>query len=57
MFINADFPTDFSSVMITGNYQYGSGIEEISFSLDSMRDCESYPIYTVDAYSFPNEDY
>lgn len=57
VFINADFPTDFSSVMITGNYQYGSGIEEISFSLDSMRDCESYPIYTVDAYSFPNEDY
>lgn len=57
VFINADLPTDFSSVVITGSYQYQSGLEGISFSLDDMRDPESYPIYTVDAYSFPNEDY
>lgn len=55
--LNATMPTDFSSIKITAHYQYVSSIEEISFSLDDMRDPETYKILTVDAYSFPNEDY
>ncbi len=57
VFVNAELPTDFSSIVITGYYQFGSGLEEISFALDDMRDHESYKIFTVDAYSFPDEDY
>lgn len=55
--ISSEMPTDFSYITITGNYQYVSSMEEISFALDDMRDPESYRIFTVDAYSFPNEDY
>ncbi|MCT4599194.1 MAG: hypothetical protein N4A50_15100 [Vallitalea sp.] len=54
--LNAIMPTDFSYITITASYQYKSGLEEISFSLDDMRDPESYKIYTVDTYSFSNEE-
>ncbi|WHH60966.1 hypothetical protein [Petroclostridium sp. X23] len=57
VFVNVELPTDFSSVVVTGSYQSRSGMEGIEFSLDDMRDLKSYKILTVDAYSFPDEDY
>lgn len=55
--LNAEMPTDFSFIRIDALYQYQSGIEGISFSLDDARDPVSHKILTVDAYSFSNEDY
>lgn len=57
IYVNAELPTDFSSVTITGSYQYQSGLEGISVSLNDMMDAESYEILTVDSYTFPDEDY
>lgn len=55
VFLNVELPTDASYVKVTGCYQLGQGIEGLSFALDDMR--SYYDILTVDAYSFPNEDY
>ncbi len=56
VYIDAVFPTDFSSITITGYYGF-QGLEEVTFSLNDMMDSSSYKIITFDAYTYPNEAY
>ncbi|MCT4599117.1 MAG: hypothetical protein N4A50_14710 [Vallitalea sp.] len=46
--VMSKMPYDSSYVKVKGSYMYQSAIEEFSFSLDSMRDYESYEILTFE---------
>jgi len=55
--VKVALPSDFSGVSISGSYQYQSGLESFSISLNDMMDPEGFKIIAVDAYGFPEEDY